>query len=101
MYPATILLNELGREPKVVWRTITGERTVVAVIGVFFVILGLELDPPERRLEDERRPPDLLPPLPLASDRTTSRTVMKRRRISVENLMMNHPWLCLLALVMR
>lgn len=37
----------LEREPSLVCETITGELAEVALIGVYLVILGFELDPPE------------------------------------------------------
>ena len=78
----------LEREPSLVCLTITAERTEVALIGVYLVILGLELDPdfePERPLPPPlpppRPPPPRPPPLP-ACDNSSSTTVMKRRRRS-------------------
>ena len=67
----------LEREPTLVCLTITGERTEVALIGVFLVILGFELDPPDLDLDrleplEPREPPDLPPPpRPLVSDNST------------------------------
>ena len=59
------------REPIRVCETITGERAEVAVIGVYLVILGFELDPPELLLVllvlKLLEPPDL----PLVSDNST------------------------------
>ena len=40
-------MNVPKREPGLVCETITGERAEVAVIVVYLVILGFELDPPE------------------------------------------------------
>ena len=66
----------LEREPNLVCETITGERTEVALIGVYLVILGFELDQLElwlvlRDLE-LLKPPDLpLPLRPLVSDNST------------------------------
>ena len=82
----------LEREPTLVCLTITGERTEVALIGVFLVILGFELDPPDLDLDrleplEPREPADLPPPpRPLVSDNstvtirtmTTSNTVANR-----------------------
>lgn len=49
----------LEREPSLVWRTITGDRTVSGLIGVYLVILGFELEvwePPElERLRELER----------------------------------------------
>ena len=39
-------MNVPKREPGLVCETITGERAEVAVIVVYLVILGFELDPP-------------------------------------------------------
>ena len=82
----------LEREPSLVCLTITGERTVVALIGVYLVIEGLELDR-DLELERPREPlePPLLPPRPppprppplAASDNSSNTTVMKRRRNTV------------------
>lgn len=80
----------LEREPSLVWLTMTGVRTEVALIGVYLVILGLELDRDlelERErlpLEKPREPPLLPPPLPLAaSDNSSNTAVRKRRRSTV------------------
>ena len=64
----------LEREPSLVCLTITGERTEVALIGVYLVILGFELDPPDLDLDrlEPREPPNLPPPpRPLVSDNST------------------------------
>ena len=69
----------LERDPTLVWRTITGDRTVFGLIGVYLVIFGLlEPDEPlllrERDFEPDREPPERElperpPPRPLASAR--------------------------------
>lgn len=62
----------LERKPGLVCDTITGERAEVALIGVFLVIFGFELDPPELPLDRlDLEPPDLPPPRPLVSDNST------------------------------
>lgn len=62
----------LERKPGLVCDTITGERAEVALIGVYLVILGFELDPPELPLDRlDLKPPDLPPPRPLVSDNST------------------------------
>ena len=62
---------------------------MVALIGVYLVILGLELDPdfePERPLPPPLPPPPPRPPPPLpACDNSSSTTVMKRRRSTVHS----------------
>lgn len=59
----------LERKPGLVCDTITGERAEVALIGVFLVILGFELDPPELTLDRLDLKPR--PPRPLVSDNST------------------------------
>lgn len=65
----------LERKPGLVCDTITGERAEVALIGVYLVILGFELDPPDLPLDrldlEDLEPPDLPPPRPLVSDNST------------------------------
>jgi len=82
----------LEREPTLVCLTITGERTVVALIGVYLVILGLELLELDRDLELERLLEPLEPPLPpprppplAASGNSSNTIVMARRRSTVES----------------
>ena len=65
------LLNVLEREPSLVCLTITGERTEVALIGVYLMILGFELDPPELDLDRLDLEPLELPPRLLVSDNST------------------------------
>lgn len=59
----------LERKPGLVCDTITGERAEVALIGVFLVILGFELDPPELPLDRLDLKPR--PKRPLVSDNST------------------------------
>ena len=83
-------MNVPKREPGLVCETITGERAEVAVIVVYLVILGFELDPPELLLVllvlKLLKPRDL----PLVSDNSTIaiRTMVTRNivlnRIFVE-----------------
>ena len=65
------LLNVLEREPSLVCLTITGERTEVALIGVYLMILGFEPDPPELDLDRLDLEPLELPPRLLVSDNST------------------------------
>ena len=63
------MLNALKRDPSLVCETITGERAEVALIGVYLVILDVELVLLNPELLE---PPDLpLPPRPLVSDSST------------------------------
>lgn len=84
----TTFLNVLERVPSLVCLTMTGDRTEVAGIGVYLVILGFELDPDEDLLRDRylERPldPPREPPLaPLALwDSSTIVKVTRRTRNS-------------------
>ena len=85
----------LEREPCLVWLTITGERTVVGLIGVYLVIfvlpepdeplllreLDLDREPPDR--EPPERPP---PPRPLASEKSNKTNTVRKIQTSTVNL---------------
>lgn len=61
----------------------------MALIGVYFVMLGLELLEPEeerRELDLERDPPERPPPLPLATmESAISNIAKERKRVTVDS----------------
>ena len=77
----------LDLEPSLVWVTITGELTEVALMGVYLVILGLEDDLDRLDLEPLEPPLDP-PPRPLVSDNSTivTRTTATRSTVAIRIL---------------
>ena len=75
-------------EPSLVWVTITGELTEVALMGVYLVILGLEDDLDRLDLEPLEPPLEPPPPRPLVSDNSTivTRTTATRSTVAIRIL---------------